>query len=98
MIKGKLYLFGFVLKVVMCLGLLWFWIYGFCVLFSNGIIDVDVVVCILSDDWFLFVLFFVGRCNKKVWLKFYFIYDIVKFGCYVVLIGFKLGDNEDVEW
>lgn len=73
MIKGKLYLFGFVLKVYICLFLFLFWIYGFCVFFDNGIINVDLVVCLKSDDWFLFVLLFVGRCNKKVWLNFDFI-------------------------
>lgn len=98
MIKGKSYLSGAALKAAMCSGSPRFRIHGPCASLSNGIIEADVAVCILSDDWPPLASPFVGRCNKKAWPKPDLIHDIVKSGCHVVPIGSKSGDNEDVEW
>lgn len=57
---------------------------------------IDKVECIRSDFWFLFVFLFEKRCY--LWLELFIFYDIVKNGCYLVLIGYKLGVYGNEEW
>lgn len=98
MIRGKSYLSGSALKAAFCSVSPRLRIHGPCALFSTEIINADVAVCIMSDDWPPLASPFVGRCNKKAWPNPDLIKDIVKSGCHLVPIGSKSGENEDVEW
>lgn len=60
-IEGKMYFLSSGWKLIMGLGVLKFWFYGLCLVFSD-IFDFDIVICIISEFWFLFVLLFIKRC------------------------------------
>lgn len=96
-IKGKSYLSGSALKAYICSISPLLRIHGPCASFDNGITNVDLAVCLKSDDWPPLASPFVGRCNKKAWPNPDLIQDIIKSGCHVVPVGSK-SENEDVEW
>lgn len=96
-IKGKSYLSGSALKAYICSFSPLLRIHGPCASFNNGITNVDLAICLMSDDWPPLASSFVGRCNKKAWPKPDLIQDIIKSGCHVVPVGSK-SENEDVEW
>lgn len=96
-IKGKSYLSGSALKAYICSFSPLLWIHGPCASFDNGITNVDLAVCLKSDDWPPLASPFVARCNKKAWPNPDLIHDIIKSGCHVVPVGSK-SENEDVEW
>lgn len=95
-INGKVYLFSFNLIRFVFLLNLDLWIYGLCIVINVFYFVFDRVKCIKSDFWFLVVFLFVSRC--KFWLEFCILKEIVKNGCYLVLIGYKLGIYEKEEW
>lgn len=59
--NGKMYFLSSYWKLIMGLCVLKCWFYGFCLMFSD-IFDIDIVICIISEFWFLFVLIFIKRC------------------------------------
>lgn len=60
-IEGKMYFLSSYWKLIMGFCVLKCWFYGFCLMFSD-IFDFDIVICIISEFWFLFVLIFIKRC------------------------------------
>lgn len=60
-IEGKMYFLSSGWKLIIWLCVLKCWFYGLCLMFS-GIFDFDIVICIISEFWFLFVLLFIKRC------------------------------------
>lgn len=60
-IEGKMYFLSSGWKLIIKFCVLKCWFYGLCLIFSD-IFDFDIVICIISEFWFLFVLIFIKRC------------------------------------